>query len=75
MPSKYDKESLPVPKDAELDIKEVPKHKVAAHTSFGAASWLLQSYSNAGTLRCFQLHETLHVCTVGPQRSHIYIGH
>jgi hypothetical protein len=35
MPSKYDRSTLPVPKDSQLEIKEVPKHKVAVHTSFG----------------------------------------
>ena len=37
MPSKYSMETLPVPKDTELDIHEVPQHRVAVHTSFGAA--------------------------------------
>ena len=38
MPSKYDKESLPVPKDAELELKEVAGHRTIVHTSYGACS-------------------------------------
>jgi hypothetical protein len=37
MPSKYTLETLPVPKDAELELKEVPGHTLAAYTFFGSA--------------------------------------
>lgn len=36
MPAKYTKETLPVPKDSTLEIKEVPQHSVIVHTHFGA---------------------------------------
>ena len=37
MPSKYDKDTLPVPKDSTLDIREVPRHSAIVHTHFGAS--------------------------------------
>jgi SOUL heme-binding protein len=46
MPSKYDKYSLPVPKDSKLEIKEVPAHSVAVHTSFGTRGRLSRLVSN-----------------------------
>lgn len=35
MPSSYSLDTLPVPKDAELELKEVPGHTVAAYSYFG----------------------------------------
>jgi len=36
MPSKYTMDTLPVPKNTDLELKEVPGHSVAALTFFGA---------------------------------------
>jgi hypothetical protein len=36
MPSKYNMETLPVPKDGDVKIKGVPGHSAVVHTSFGA---------------------------------------
>lgn len=36
MPSSYTMDTLPVPKNTDLEIKEVPAHSVAALTFFGA---------------------------------------
>lgn len=37
MPSSYTLDTLPVPKDTELELKEVPGHTLAAYSYFGAA--------------------------------------
>lgn len=37
MPSSYTMDTLPVPKNADLELKEVPSHSVAALTFFGVS--------------------------------------
>ena len=37
MPSQYTLSTLPVPKDTELELKEVPGHTLAAYSYFGAS--------------------------------------
>lgn len=36
MPSSYTMDTLPVPKDTELELKEVPGHTLAVYSFFGA---------------------------------------